>query len=115
MIQDKKTYYVDITAESILTVPVETPSFVIHATDHEVHILQSVFDDKDRADLETYVQAHIPFDNETENDEYDKAQKVLYSIIYHLGDEVARRHIDEMGILTDKKSDDPKDIRELRD
>ena len=114
MIQSKKTYYVDITAESILTEPMETPSFVIQATDQEVQVLQSVFDDKDRADLETYVKAHIPFDNETENEEYDKAQKVLYSIIYHLGDEVARHHIDEMGILTDKKSDDPKEIRDMR-
>jgi len=114
MIQDKKTYYVDITAESILTEPVETPSFVIQATDQEVQVLQSVFDDKDRADLESYVKAHIPFDNQNENAHYDKAQKILYSIIYHLGDETARRHIDEMGILTDRKSDDPKEIRDMR-
>ena len=114
MIQEKKTYYVDITAESILTEPVETPSFVIQATDQEVHVLQSVFDDKDRADLESYVKAHIPFENQDENAQYDKAQKVLYAIIYHLGDETARRHIDEMGILTDRKSDDPKDIRDLK-
>lgn len=114
MIQDKKTYYVDITAESILTEPVETPSFVIQATDQEVHVLQTVFDDKDRADLESYVKAHIPYENQNKNAHYDKAQKVLYAIIYHLGNETARRHIDEMGILTDRKSDEPKEIRELR-
>jgi hypothetical protein len=114
MIQDKKTYYVDVAAESILTEPVDTPSFVIQATDQEVHVLQSVFEDKDRADLESYVKAHIPFENKSKNEHYDEAQKVLYAIIYHLGDDAARHHIDEMEILTDRKSDDPKEIRDLR-
>ncbi|MFC6037917.1 hydrolase [Paenisporosarcina macmurdoensis] len=117
MIQDKKTYYVDITAESILTEPVDTPSFVIQATDQEVHVLQSVFEDKHKADLETYVRSHIPFreyHKDPENDHYDAAQKVLYAIIYHLGDNEARLHIDQMGILTDRKSDDPKEIRDFR-
>ena len=58
--------------------------------------MQSVFDDKHKADLETYVRSHIPFreyHKDPENDHYD----------------AARHHIDEMGILTDRKSDDQRD------
>lgn len=114
MIQNRKTYYVDITAESILTEPVDTPSFVIQATDQEVRVLQSVFDNRDRADLESYVKAHIPYENKNKNAHYDEAQKVLYAIIYHLGDDAARYHIDEMGILTDYKTDEPKVIQDFK-
>jgi hypothetical protein len=117
MVQDKQTYYVDITAQTILTEPVDTQSFVIYATEKEVKVLQAVFEKNHEADLETYVRAHIPFleyHHDPENDHYDATQKAIYAIIYHLGDLEAKQHIEQMGILTDRKSEDPKEIQQFR-
>lgn len=117
MEEEKKIYYVDLNSESILPEPIDSPSFVIHATKKEVEVLQAVMDDKYEADLETYVRSHIPYleyHHDPENDHYDASQKVLYSIIYLLGDEAAKQHIKQMGILEDRKSDDPEEIQRFR-
>jgi hypothetical protein len=117
MEQEKKIYYVDLNSESILPEPIDSPSFVIHATEKEVGVLQAVMEDKYEADLETYVRSHIPYleyHHDPENDHYDASQKVLYSILYLLGDEAAKQHIKQMGILSDRKSDDPEEIQRFR-
>jgi len=117
MEQEKLTYYVDLASESVLPEPLENPSFVIHATKGEVAALQAIFDKTYGEDLETYVRAHIPFREyhiDPENDRYDASMKMIYRIIYQLGDAEAKEHIEEMGILTDRKSDDPIDIQHLR-
>lgn len=117
MNQEKQTYYVNITDKTILTEPVDTPSFVIYATEKEIKVLHAVFEESLEADFATYLRAHIPnleYHPVPENDQYDEVQKVIYSIIYHLGDAEAKRHIEQMGILTDKKSDDPEQIRQFR-
>lgn len=117
MIEDKKTYYVDLTSESILTEPLDSPSFVIHATEQEVNVLRAIFEKKYEADLETFVRSHIPYleyHHDPENDHYDASQKIIYSIIYLLGNEEAKQHIEQMGVLTDRKSDDPKEIEHFR-
>lgn len=117
MEQAKKTYYVDLNSESILTEPLDSPSFIIHATESEVNVLQAIFDDKYGADLETFVRAHIPYleyHHDPENDHYDADQKMIYSLLYVLGNQEAKEHIKAMGILTDLKSDDPKEIKHFR-
>ncbi|WP_075617178.1 hypothetical protein [Paenisporosarcina indica] len=117
MIEEKRTYYVDINSESILPEPVESTSFVIQATAKEVQALEAVFEKKYEHDLETYVRSHIPFleyHHDPENDRYDASQKMIYAILYVLGNKEAKEHIEEMGIMTDNKSEDPEDIRHLR-
>lgn len=117
MVEDKRTYYVDVNAESILMEPLDTPSFVIYANNKELRVLQAVLEKKHDADIETYIRSHIPFleyHHDPENDHFDKQQKVLYTLIYHLGDKEAKQHIEQMGILTDRKSDDPKEIQQFR-
>jgi hypothetical protein len=117
MEQDKKTYYVDLNSESIITQPLDSPSFVIYANEREVNVLRAIFEDKHEADLETYVRAHIPYleyHHDPQNDHYDASQKIIYSIIYLLGNDEAKQHIEQMGILTDRKSDDPKEIEHFR-
>ena len=113
MEQEKLTYYVDLASESVLPEPLESPSFVIQATRKEAEVLRAVFEKTYEEDLETYVRAHIPFREyhiDPENDRYDASLKMIYAIIYQLGDAEAKKHIEEMGILTDQKSDDPIDI-----
>lgn len=117
MEQEKRTYYVDLNSESILLEPIDSPSFVIHATEKEVEVLEGVLEDKYEADLETYVRSHIPYleyHHDPENDHYDASQKILYSMIYLLGNEEAKQHIKQMGILNDRKSDDPEEIQRFR-
>ncbi|WP_046175313.1 hypothetical protein [Domibacillus indicus] len=117
MEQGKKTYYVDLNSESILSEPIDSPSFVIHADEKEIEMLQAVLDDKYDADLETFVRAHIPYleyHHDPGNDHYDGSQKVLYALIYLLGDKAAKQHIQEMGILEDRKTDDPEEIQRFR-
>ena len=117
MIEEKQTYYVDINSESILPEPVESTSFVIHATAKEVQTLEDVFAKKHEHDLETYVRSHIPFleyHHDPQNDRYDASQQMIYAILYVLGNEEAKQHIREMGILTDNKADAPEDIQHLR-
>ena len=116
MVEVKKTYYVDVVAESILDEPLDTSGFTIQATDKEIRVLEEVLADMHKADWETYVRAHMPidlYDSDPVNDHYDASQKVLYAIIYHLGDDVARRHIDEMGILKKREPTDSADIERL--
>ena len=117
MDQTKETYYVDLVSESILPDPLESTSFMVQANRQEIHALKTVLEKKHEADMETYVRSHIPFleyHHDPENDRYDAQQKMLYAIIYQLGDDAARAHIAQMGILTDRKEDDPEDIRNLR-
>lgn len=117
MEHSKKTYYVDLNSESILTEPLDSPSFVIQATEQEINTLRAVFEEKYGADLEAYVRSHIPYleyHHDPQNDHYDAAQKVIYSIIYLLGNEEAKQHIEQMGVLTDRKSDDLKEIEHFR-
>lgn len=117
MEQEKQMYYVDLNSESILTEPLDSPSFIIQATPKEVEVLKAVMDDKYGADIDAFVRSHIPYleyHHDPQNDHYDASQKVLYSIIYLLGDEVAKQHIQQMGILTDRKVDDPDEIQRFR-
>lgn len=117
MVQVKNTYYVDVMAESVLLEPLESTSFVIHATEHEAEALRRAFEVKDETDMETYVDAHIPFidyRHDPGNAHHDAVQRVIYSIIYKLGNDEARRHIEEMGILTVRKSDNPSDYQPHR-
>lgn len=117
MEQEKKTYYVDLNSESMLPEPIDSPSFVIHATDQEAEVVKAVMEKKYEADLDTFVRSHIPYleySHDPENDRFDASQKMMYALLYALGDEAAKKHIRSMGILSDRKEEDPEDIRKLR-
>lgn len=117
MEQEKQTYYVDMNSESILREPLDSPSFVIHATEQEVKVLRSIFEDKYGAELETFVRAHIPYLEyhiDPGNDHFDASQKIIYAILHQLGNKEAKQHIEQMGILSDRKSDDPEEIEHFR-
>lgn len=45
MNQEKRTYYVNIIDKTILTESVDSPSFVIYATEKEIKVLQAVFEE----------------------------------------------------------------------
>ena len=109
----KKAYYVDMTTEEVLPEPLDSPSFRVFATPQEVSVLQRVLHKNQEEDFDTYISAHIPnyvvyepFDD-PRNKDYDASMIRVYSVIYALGDEEAKRHIESMGILSSNKSENP--------
>lgn len=113
MIQEKSTYYVDMTNETVLPEPLESPSFVIYATGQEVDVLERLFEKNQEVDTESYIRAHFPsleyFENPV-NKKYDKSMRMIYAVIYALGDSAAKKHIQEMGILSSNPSVNPTDM-----
>ena len=112
---EKQTYYVNMTSETIMPEPADNPSFTIHATPKEVELLQSAFEKNHDKDIVTWIRAHIPtfeYFDDPKNKEYDSTMKIIYAIIYSLGDQQARDHIESMGILSTNKSEDPTYIKE---
>ncbi|GLB59459.1 hydrolase [Cytobacillus sp. NCCP-133] len=104
MEQIKKTYYIDIENTQVYSEPVEDADwqFKIFATDEELAQLNHCINENYDSDLKTFTRAHVPFleyHKESKNDEYDETMAGIYRLIYDLGDEEARRHIEGMGIL----------------
>ncbi|MGM0843304.1 MAG: hydrolase [Bacillota bacterium] len=104
MMESKQTYFVDISSGDILQDPNQnaSPSFRIFATPTEVNELTMLFNDNYNDDMSTMRRAQVPFrqyHNSPEDDQYDQSMKNIYSMIYKLGDEEARRHIIEIGVL----------------
>jgi hypothetical protein len=76
--------------------------FQIQATDKEIRQLKEFFHENYQADWKTYGRAHVPFleyHHDPQNDEYDNKMRQIYRMLYQLGNEEAKNHIDKMGIL----------------
>ncbi|WP_201716960.1 hydrolase [Rossellomorea arthrocnemi] len=118
--ESKQTYFVDISNGDILQDPNQnaSPSFRIFATPTEVNELKMLFNDNYDDDMSTMRRAQIPFrqyHNSPEDDRYDQSMKNIYSKIYTLGDEEARRHITKIGILEHTSDSDLReDIKNLK-
>ncbi|HLR52404.1 MAG TPA: hydrolase [Candidatus Avamphibacillus sp.] len=102
---EKKTYYVNLGSLEISQIQYANNSvFTIQATEDEVQMLRAKLDDMDRADFEAYGRAHIPilaYHNDESNDKYDAGITEAFQMIYDLGDQNTKKHIDEIGILGD--------------
>ncbi|WP_059171481.1 hypothetical protein [Bacillus sp. FJAT-27445] len=100
---EKKTYYVSIANGEISRDGTNsTWNFKIEATDDEITELRSAFDENYWNEWRTFIRAHIPFveyHHDKENNAYDERLQKIYQAIFELGDEQAKKHIQEMGIL----------------
>ena len=118
--ESKQTYFVDINSGDILQDPNQnaSTSFRIFATPTEVNELKMLFNDNYDDDMSTMRRAQVPFrqyHNSPEDDHYDQSMRDIYSKIYMLGDEEARRHINEIGILENTSDNHVrKDIENLK-
>ncbi|PLR97678.1 hydrolase [Bacillus sp. T33-2] len=103
MHDEKRTYYVSIESGEVLEEPAELQGyFKINATGEEVKHLREFMNENYKADLQTFVRSHIPFKEyhkDKEDVKYDKTMDEVYALIYELGDQEARDHIRNMGIL----------------
>ncbi|MGG0286183.1 hydrolase [Peribacillus butanolivorans] len=118
MMQEKQTYHVDLVSGDVLGKKLEeNPSFTIYATNEELAELKQCLEEHPTDDLESYARSHVPYllyHHDRANDKYDEAMKKLYAIIYKLGDETARNHIEEIGILADNKFKGNEEIQNFK-
>lgn len=100
---EKQTYYVSVHENSILQdKQASSFEFEIQATEQELAKLQQLFEEKDDAELLTFRRSFIPgvpYHDDPQNDLYDEGMKAVYKMVYDLGNERTRTHIEKMGVL----------------
>ncbi|WP_164668294.1 hydrolase [Virgibacillus doumboii] len=103
---EKKKYYINTGSLEISQIKYDNnEEFIIHATDDEVRILREKMNNMHDADLGTFLRSHVPivpYHNDTANDNYDDSITEAYRMIYELGDEDTKEHIDSIGVLSDR-------------
>ncbi|MDZ5472612.1 hydrolase [Bacillus sp. 31A1R] len=103
MENQKKTYYVAVSTGEISQSSTDSPwNFKIEATDEEITQLRELFEQNYSTDWQNFFRAHVPYVQyhyDRENDAYDNTTQAVYGMIYQLGDQEAKNHIDTMGIL----------------
>lgn len=118
MSEEKNTYYIDLVSGDILGQMLdENPSFKVYATDDELAELKQCLEDHRKDDMEAFARAHVPYllyHHDQANDKYDAAMKKLYTLIYQLGDEAARKHIEDTGLLEDNKYEGNEETRKFK-
>ncbi|WP_110926186.1 hydrolase [Bacillus massiliglaciei] len=100
----KQTYYVDLVSGDVLAQQLsgENASFRVFATDEELAELRQCLEKAHSSDLKAYARSHVPYElyhHDRGNDQYDESMVELYRMIHELGDDEAKKHIEEMGIL----------------
>ncbi|WP_099160040.1 hydrolase [Virgibacillus ndiopensis] len=106
MDQDKKKYYINMGSQEISQIKFNNnEEFIIYATDDEVRMLRGKMENMHDADFRAFFRSHVPimsYHNDESNDDYDIGITEAYQMIYDLGDEHTKSHIDKMGVLSDK-------------
>jgi hypothetical protein len=101
--EQKKTYYIDIGTGQILGSATDsTWSFKIQADDEEITQLRELFDQNYSTEWKNFFRAHVPYvqyHHDRENDQYDSTIQQVYGMVYKLGDQEAKSHIESMNIL----------------
>lgn len=103
MDEQKKTYYIDLGTGSISQSATSASwSYKIEANNEEIIQLRELFDQNYSTEWKNFFRAHVPYVQyhyDRENDAYDDTIQQVYGIIYKLGDQEAKRHIESMDIL----------------
>lgn len=103
---NKKKYYVSISSGEISQVKVgNNDEYIIYATDDEVKMLRAKLTNMYDADFDSFWRAHVPimpYHNDKGNQRYDEGLTEVFQMIYDLGDEQAKSHIEEIGVLSDR-------------
>jgi hypothetical protein len=104
---NKKTYYITLGSGEISQSATDsTWNYKIEANDDEIIALREYFDQNYSTEWQNFFRAHVPYVQyhyDRENDAYDDTMKKIYGMIYNLGDDEARKHIESMGILTEEE------------
>lgn len=100
---EKKKYYINVGSGEISQIKYDNnEDFVIYATEDDTRLLRAKMGNMDYASFKSFFRAHVPiwsYHNDKANDDYDSNLKEAFQMIYQLGDEHTKAHIDSMGIL----------------
>jgi hypothetical protein len=100
----KKRYYVSVQAGAVMENQGDAAfELEIEATEQDVLALKKLMEQKHATDFDTFFRAHmvaVPYHYDRENDDYDAHLKEIYSMIYRLGTEETREHIQSMGLIS---------------
>src|SRR5699024_8154300 len=103
---DKKKYYINIGTGEISQLKYgDNDDFVIYADDDEILLLRRTLDRMDDASFRSFFRSHVPiiqYHHDQPNDDYDASIIVVFRMIYNLGDEQTKAHIEEMEIFGDQ-------------
>jgi hypothetical protein len=103
MEEQKSPYYISLGTGEISRNATSSPwSFKIEATEEEVGVLREYFNQNYSTEWQNFFRAHVPYVQyhyDRENDAYDETMEKIYGMIYKLGDQEAKNHIESMGIL----------------
>ncbi|MBM7570903.1 hydrolase [Aquibacillus albus] len=100
---EKKKYFLDLGSQEISQVEVgDNNDFTIYATDEEVFQLRQTLTEMHDSDIRAFWRAHVPimsYHNDDSNDDYDDRLVKAFQMVYDLGDDETKAHIESMGIL----------------
>jgi hypothetical protein len=105
---DKTIYYISVAdglieSESVLRgIPNKNYEFVVHAADEEIAELRRRMDKVQSDEETTFKRATIPYksaDHDVATNAFNSDMLSLYHMIYELGNDEAKQHIEKMGIL----------------
>ncbi|APH03985.1 hydrolase [Bacillus weihaiensis] len=95
--EDKKTYYISMGSGEISQLStVSSWNYKIEATEEEIIQLREYFDQVYSSDVQGFLRSHTPYVQyhyDRENDAIDDTNIKIYRMIYELGDEEAKNHI----------------------
>ncbi|SFA91860.1 hypothetical protein SAMN04488072_103262 [Lentibacillus halodurans] len=101
----KKKFYINLGTQEISQIEYDNNNeFVIYATEDEVRLLRQRLDGMHTSDIHAFFRAHVPimpYHNDKSNDDYDTGITDAFQMIYELGNEETKKHIENMGVLGD--------------
>lgn len=102
---DKQKYYVNIGNGEISQMRYgNNDDYVIYANTEEISLLRGKMENMHNASFDSFIRAHIPivpYHNDKANDSYDANLTEAFRMLYQLGDEQTKTHIESIGILSD--------------
>lgn len=102
---EKEKYFINIgTGEISQNRYQNNDDYVIYASSEDITLLRATLENMHGASFDSFIRAHIPimpYHNDKANDEYDANMIEAFRMVYQLGDEQAKSHIESMGILSD--------------
>ncbi|HLS10469.1 hydrolase [Lentibacillus sp.] len=103
----KNKYYINLGSQEISRIKYDNnDAYIIYATEDEVQTLRSKLDGMHDSDFRAFFRAHVPimpYHNDKPNDDYDGGITEAFQMIYDLGDAETKKHIDDIGVLTDNR------------
>ena len=105
----EKTLYVSVSSKSLDTVASMNEQLEVRGTEEELEKLNRMLEHLQRDDEVTQFRAPIPYksaDHDKATDQFNDDLLKLYQVIYNLGTDKTKAHIQDMNILNKLQNTD---------